>query len=82
MKMKTNKKFLSVRKGASGPLKLLIKKLNKENAPPDGWARPDRLKRSSSQASRFRMVLTNKRKYMRRLSSSQAFKLDRSGELG
>ena len=45
-----NKKFLSVRKGASGPLKLLIKKLNKENAPPDGWARPDRLKRSSSQA--------------------------------
>jgi len=50
------KKFLSVRKRArdartaSGPLKLLIKKLNKENAPPDGWAHPDRLKRSSSQA--------------------------------
>jgi hypothetical protein len=54
------KKFLSVRKGASGPLSLLIKKLNKENAPPDGWALPDRLKRSSS----------------------QAFKLDRSRELG
>jgi len=45
-----NKKFLSVRKGASGPLSLLIKKLNKENAPPDGWALPDRLKRASSQA--------------------------------
>jgi len=54
------KKFLSVRNGASGPLSLLIKKLNKENAPPDGWALPDRLKRSSS----------------------QAFKLDRSRELG
>ena len=73
------KKFLSVRKGASGPLSLLIKKINKENAPPDGWALPDKLKPASSQ---FRMVLTNKRKYMRRLSSSQAFKLDRSGELG
>jgi len=60
------KKFLSVRNGvrdartASGPLKLLIKKLNKENAPPDGWALPDELK----------------------LSSSQAFKLDRTRKLG
>jgi hypothetical protein len=60
------KKFLSVRNGAcvgddqAGPLSLLIKKINKENAPPDGWALPDKLKPSSS----------------------QAFKLDRSGELG
>ena len=74
-----HKKFLSVRNGASGRLSLLIKKINKENAPPDGWALPDKLKPASSQ---FRMVLTNKRKYMRRLSSSQAFKLDRSRELG
>ena len=73
------KKFLSVRKGASGRLSLLIKKINKENAPPDGWALPDKLKPASSQ---FRMVLTNKRKYMRRLSSSQASKLDKSKELG
>ena len=73
------KKFLSVRNGASGPLSLLIKKINKENAPPDGWALPDKLKPASSQ---FRMVLTNKRKYMRRLSSSQASKLDKSKELG
>jgi len=36
-----HKKFLSVRNGASGPLSLLIKKINKENAPPDGWALPD-----------------------------------------
>ncbi len=42
-----HKKFLSVRNGASGPLSLLIKKINKENAPPDGWALPDKLKRSS-----------------------------------
>ena len=42
-----HKKFLSVRNGASGPLSLLIKKINKENAPPDGWALPDELKRSS-----------------------------------
>jgi len=55
-----NKKFLSVRKGASGRLSLLIKKINKENAPPDGWALPDKLKPASS----------------------QAFKLDRSRELG
>ena len=47
------KKFLSVRNGAcvgddqAGPLSLLIKKINKENAPPDGWALPDKLKRSS-----------------------------------
>jgi len=54
------KKFLSVRKGASGRLSLLIKKINKENAPPDGWALPDKLKPSSS----------------------QAFKLDKSKELG
>jgi hypothetical protein len=47
------KKFLSVRKGASGPLSLLIKKINKENAPPDGWALPDRLKPASSQASKL-----------------------------
>ena len=58
--MKKNKKFLSVRKGASGRLSLLIKKINKENAPPDGWALPDKLKPSSS----------------------QAFKLDKSKELG
>ena len=64
------KKFLSVRNGArdartaSGPLSLLIKKINKENAPPDGWALPDKLKPSSKP------------------TSSQAFKLDRSGELG
>ena len=63
---KMNIKFLSVRNGAcvgddqAGPLSLLIKKINKENAPPDGWALPDKLKPSSS----------------------QAFKLDRSGELG
>ena len=58
------KKFLSVRNGASGPLSLLIKKLNKENAPPDGWALPDKLKPASKP------------------TSSQAFKLDRSRELG
>ena len=86
-RLNMHKKFLSVRNGvrdartASGPLKLLIKKLNKENAPPDGWARPGSPKCKPA-SSRFRMVLTNKRKYMRRLSSSQAFKLDRSGELG
>ena len=58
------KKFLSVRKGASGRLSLLIKKINKENAPPDGWALPDKLKPASKP------------------TSSQAFKLDRSRELG
>jgi hypothetical protein len=64
------KKFLSVRNGvpdartASGPLSLLIKKINKENAPPDGWALPDKLKPSSKP------------------TSSQAFKLDKSKELG
>ena len=58
--MKKNKKFLSVRNGASGRLSLLIKKINKENAPPDGWALPDKLKPTSS----------------------QAFKLDRTKELG
>ena len=58
------KKFLSVRKGASGRLSLLIKKINKENAPPDGWALPDKLKPSSKP------------------TSSQAFKLDKSKELG
>ena len=63
-------KFLSVRNGArdartaSGPLKLLIKKLNKENAPPDGWALPDKLKPASKP------------------TSSQAFKLDRTRDLG
>ena len=46
-----NKKFLSVRKGASGRLSLLIKKINKENAPPDGWALPDKLKPASKLAS-------------------------------
>ena len=51
MKMKKNKKFLSVRKGASGRLSLLIKKINKENAPPDGWALPDKLKPSSKPTS-------------------------------
>ncbi len=64
------KKFLSVRNGAcvgddqAGPLSLLIKKINKENAPPDGWALPDKLKPASKP------------------TSSQAFKLDRSGKLG
>ena len=64
------KKFLSVRNGAcvgddqAGPLSLLIKKINKENAPPDGWALPDKLKPSSKP------------------TSSQAFKLDRTKELG
>ena len=56
--MKKNKKFLSVRKGASGRLSLLIKKINKENAPPDGWALPDKLKPSSSQA--FKLDRTRK----------------------
>jgi hypothetical protein len=45
------KKFLSVRKGASGPLSLLIKKINKENAPPYGWALPDKLKPASKPTS-------------------------------
>ena len=80
-RLNMHKKFLSVRNGASGRLSLLIKKINKENAPPDGWARPGSPKCKPA-SSQFRMVLTNKRKYMRRLSSSQAFKLDRSRELG
>ena len=63
-RLNMHKKFLSVRNGASGPLSLLIKKINKENAPPDGWALPDKLKPASKP------------------TSSQAFKLDRSRELG
>ena len=65
-RLNMHKKFLSVRNGAPretadvGALSLLIKKINKENAPPDGWALPDKLKPASS----------------------QAFKLDRSRELG
>ena len=53
------KKFLSVRNGAcvgddqAGPLSLLIKKINKENAPPDGWALPDKLKPTSAQACKL-----------------------------
>ena len=72
--------------------KKLIKKINKENAPPGGWSLRDKVtssrrggpahKESGFKPSYFRMVLTNKRKYMRKLSSAQAFKLDRSGELG
>ena len=56
-RLNMHKKFLSVRNGArdartaSGPLKLLIKKLNKENAPPDGWALPDKLKPASKPTS-------------------------------
>ena len=57
-RLNMGKKFLSVRKGASGRLSLLIKKINKENAPPDGWALPDKLKPSSSQA--FKLDRTRK----------------------
>jgi hypothetical protein len=63
-RLNMGKKFLSVRNGASGRLSLLIKKINKENAPPDGWALPDKLKPASKP------------------TSSQAFKLDRTRELG
>jgi len=56
-------KFLSVRKGGLKggrvrsqpirPLSLLIKKINKENAPPDGWALPKVYKRASPQAHKL-----------------------------
>ena len=57
MKMKKNKKFLSVRKGASGRLSLLIKKINKENAPPDGWALPVKLKPQADKIASSQAVI-------------------------
>jgi len=41
-------------------LKKLIQKINKENAPPEGWRESDKLQASSTR--QFRMILKCKKK--------------------